>query len=272
MKVKLEGGGEIELPEGFDSLETFISKYNEASKQAQEFAAAQSQLEKFKAWGDPETLEARLQAHIAAERQKAVEEARAQGATRKEAAAIGADLVNQWQDLTPQQQIATMSQQITEQVNQQVQSKIEDYWKQAQQQLSTATNTRQQEFDLMAKAVDVKLANPKIDLRKVWAEMSELAKATPDKLMELAMKNVQTPEMLESRIAEERAKWEEEASKKAAAERTSVLNSDNTAHWLDRTKRQQERPSLNEQGGEEKMKHSILEKFLESGELSPNQL
>ena len=272
MKVKIEGGQEVEIPEGFDSLEAFIAKYNDAAKQAQEFAAAQQQLEKFKPWGDPETLEARLQAHIAAERQKAVEEARSQGATRKEAAAIGREVAEQWQDLTPQQQMNLMSQQITEQVNQQVQQRVEDYWKQAQQQLQTATSSRQQEFDLMAKAVDVKLANPKIDLKKVWAEMSELAKASPDRLMELAMKNVQTPEMIESRIAEERAKWEEEAAKKAAAERTSVLNSDNTAHWLDRTKRNQERPSLNEPGGEEKMKNSILEKFLQSGELNPNQL
>ena len=84
--------------------------------------------------------------------------------------------------------------------------------------------------------------------------------------MELAIQGVQLPAMQETRDKENRAKWEEEAGKKAQAEKLSVLNSDSVPSWL---KPKEDRVSAKD---EDAFKRSILAPMLQNGSLKTEQL
>lgn len=274
-KLKFEKDQEFELPEGFESIDEFFAKFNELQSKLPELQKQAQVAQKFAAWGDPETLEARLQAHVNQQVEAAKAAAKAAGATNAQANAAGQDLFEQWAEMTPQQQYQVMQQQLSANLSKMLDEKVGAYWQQAQQQLTNATGMNQQQFDLLARALDAKLSNPKLDLTKVWGTMTDLAKATPDQLMSMAMKAATQDDDFSTRLATEKAKWQEEADKKQAAERLSVLNSDSLNRTL---RREEDRPSLNKPGGEEQMKRSILEKAL-NGEgafkdtpLHPNQI
>ena len=267
-KFKLEGGQEFEIPEGFNTIEEYIAAFTAAQQKLPTLEAQVNEYGQFKnTWGDPGTLKERLEAHVQQQADAAYARAKAEGATNKQANASGDAVWDQWEALTPQQQAQAMIQQVSAGVEANMNQKVEAYWKQAQAQLGQATGTSQQQFDLLARALDFKLKDPSLDLAKVWTEMTELTKATPDKLMEIAMRSVQNPAMVESRIKEERAKWEEESSKKAAAERLNVLNSDSVPNWL---KPKADRVSIKD--GEDAFKKSIIGPMLQNGSLKTEQL
>lgn len=269
MKLELKDGQTIEIPDGFKDPAEFIAKYNELSQQIPTLQSLAEKAKKFEQWGDPETLEARLTAHINKQVEDAKTAAKAEGATRKEVTAAGDEVLARWAELTPQDQIAYMQQQIGTTLQTQLKQQIEAYWQEAQKQLNGATGSTQQQFDLLARALDAKLANPKLDLPKVWEEMGKLAKATPEQLMQMAMQNSMAGETWTSKLAEERAKWEEEAKKKADAETLKVLNNDNINTTF---KRNEDRPSLNKPGGEDDMKRTILAEALKNGTITANQI
>src|SRR5216684_7682458 len=271
-KIKLDGGAEFELPAGFNTLEEFLAKYTEATKQLEQLPTLQSQLKQFNdVIGDPATYEARLTAYIKAQQDAAVKAAIEAGATKRQAQQqgqnVGDELWNQWDTMTGPQQAQAMANMVTQQVGAQLQDRLDKtvtgYWETAQKQLNGATGNTQQQFDLLARALDAKLANPKLDLTKVWGTMSDLAKATPDQLMALAMRSATSEDDINTRISSERAKWEEESKKKAEAETLKVLNSDSVPQWLKPQDRREERPSLNKPGGHDDMKRNILERALQ---------
>lgn len=280
-KIKLDGGTEVELPAGFNTLDEFLAKYNEATEQLKQLPTLQSQLKQFNdVIGDPTTYEARLTAYIKAQQDAAVKAALEAGATKSQARAAGTatadQLWEQWDTMTGPQQAQAMANLVTQQVAATLQDRLDKtvtgYWETAQKQLNGATGNTQQQFDLLARALDAKLANPKLDLTKVWSTMSDLAKATPDQLMALAMRSATSEDDINTRIATEKAKWEEEAEKKQKAESLKVLNSDSVPQWLKPADRREERPSLNKPGGHEDMKRNILEKALQNGTITPNQI
>lgn len=257
-KIKLENP-EIELPDDVESLDALMAKFNELTGQLPTLKAQADQFAQFQqTWGDPTTLQQRLQAHVEGEVAKAVAAAKAEGATKKEAQAIGDDVWSQWAELTPQQQAQAMLQQLNTGMEQRLNALVQDKWNQAQQALTNTTANTQQQFDLLARALDAKLANPKLDLTQVWSKMTDLAKATPDKLMELAMQAVTAPGEIENRIAKEKEKWEEERGKADAADRMKVLNSDSLASWR---KPKEVTPSLT-RDGEDSLRQHILSKAL----------
>lgn len=269
MKLKLDNGQEFEIPEGYGSVDEVVAKLNELSGQLPQFQQAAQQFDEFKkTWGEPATLNDRLTAHVNSEIQKAVAQAKAEGATQKEQRAVGQEVYDTWSELSPRQQIEFMAQQIGSTIEDRVNKQVQGYWAEAQKQLGGSSSTMQQQFDLLARMVDLKTKHPNLDSAKIWETMKEITTASPDKLMEIALRNVQGPEVIEGRIKEERAKWEEESTKKRNAEDLKVLNADQ-APWM---KPREERPSLNDAGGEEKMKHSILSEALSNGKIQANQL
>lgn len=269
MKLELKDGSVIEIPDGFKDANEFIAKFNEIQSQLPTFQQMAEKAKKFEAWGDPDTLEARLTQHINQQVEAAKAAAKAEGATPRQAAAAGNEILDRWAELTPQQQIAYMQEQVSSNVEARAKQMIEGYWQEAQKQLAGSTGSTQQQFDLLARALDAKLANPKLDLPKVWEEMGKLAKATPEQLMQMAMQAATANETYTTKLAEEKAKWEEEAKKKSDAEQLKVLHSDSINSTF---KRNEDRPSLNQPGGEDKMKAGILEKFLQNGSISGNQI
>ena len=283
-KIKLDGGAEVELPAGFNTLDEFLAKYNEVAEQLRQLPNLQARLKQFDdVIGDPTTYDARLTKYINEQKAAAVQAALEQGATKKEAQQtgrdVGAELWNRWDTMTGQEQAQAMlgileqqSNRIAAQLQDRLDKTVTGYWETAQKQLSGATGNTQQQFDLLARALDAKLANPKLDLTKVWGTMSDLAKATPDQLMALAMRSATSEDDINARIASERAKWEEESKKKQEAETLKVLNSDSVPQWLKPQDRREERLSLNKPGGHEDMKRNILERALQNGTISPSQI
>jgi len=269
MKLELKDGTVIEIAGDFKDPNELATRFNELSQQVPTLQQQAALVEKFSRWGDPDTLEARLTAHIAEQVETAKAAAKAEGATKKEVTAVGNEILDRWADLTPQQQVAYMQEQVAAQVKAQVDQQVQAYWQQAQQQLNGATGSTQQQFDLLARALDAKLANPKLDLQKMWEQMGKLAKATPEELMKMAMQNATADDDYAAKLATERSKWQEEADKKANAEKLKVLNSDTVSSTF---KRNEDRPSLNKPGGEDAMKASILSKALENGSISANQV
>ncbi len=276
-KIKLDGGAEIELPEGFNNFDEVLAKFNEISTQLPALQQSAALAQKFSKWGNPDDLEARLTAHINQKAEEARQAALAEGATKKQAKQTGDDVNDQlwaqWDTMTPQQQAAALATQVQNSVGAGLETKfkslIEGYWTEAQKQLAQGSGSTQQQFDLLARALDAKLANPKLDLSKVWGTMSELAKASPEQLMAMAMKQATSEDDKATYLATEKAKWKEETDKAAAAEKLSVLNS----NTLNRTfQRNEERPSINKPGGEDAMKRSILEKALSNGDIQPGQI
>src|SRR5216683_4487122 len=276
-KIKLDGGAEIELPEGFNNFDEVLAKFNEISTQLPALQQSAALAQKFSKWGNPDDLEARLTAHINQKAEEARQAALAEGATKKQAKQTGDDVNDQlwaqWDTMTPQQQAAALATQVENSVGAGLETKfkslIEGYWTEAQKQLAQGSGSTQQQFDLLARALDAKLANPKLDLSKVWGTMSELAKASPEQLMAMAMKQATSEDDKATYLATEKAKWKEETDKAAAAEKLSVLNS----NTLNRTfTRNEERPSINKPGGEDAMKRSILEKALSNGDIQPGQI
>lgn len=268
-KFKFEKETEIELPEGFNTVAEMIAKITELTGQVPTLKQQAALAAKFEKFGDPETLEARMQALLDKRVADAVTAAKAEGATKKQAEAVGDKIVDQWNELTPQQQIEYLTSQLTNGLQQRLDAMVAEKWKIAESALGNATNGSQQQFDLLAKAVDLKLANPKLDLKQVWGEMTNLAKADPDTLMRLAMERVTQGETYKQNLAEEKAKWEAEAKTKHDAEDLKVLNGDSIQSWM---KPNQERISLNSPGGEDAMKNSILSRALQDGKITANQL
>ena len=257
-KLKIEET-EYELPEGVDDLNTLLAKFSELTGQLPTLKQQADQFAQFQqTWGDPTTLQQRLQEHVQGEVAKAVAAAKAEGATRQEAKAVGDDVWAQWAELTPQQQAQAMLTQLNTGMEQRLNALVQDKWNQAQQTLTATNANTQQQFDLLARALDAKLANPKLDLTQVWSKMTDLAKATPEKLMELAMQAVRAPGETEALIAKEREKWEEERGKIDAADRMKVLNSDSLASWR---KPKEVTPSLT-RDGEDSLRQHILSKAL----------
>lgn len=269
MQLELKDGQVIEIPDGFKDANEFIAKFNELNSQVPTLQQQAALVDKYKAWGDPDTLEARLSAHINAQVEAAKAAAKAEGAGRKEVTAVGNEVFDRWAELSPQQQIAFMQEQIANGVKAETQKQVEAYWQQAQQQLNGATTGTQQQFDLLARALDAKLANPKLDLTKMWEQMGKLAKATPEELMQMAMKAATADDDWNTKLSNERAKWQEESEKKAAAEKLNVLHSDTLSSTF---KRNEERPSLNKPGGEDAMRMKILGDALQKGDISANQI
>lgn len=269
MKLELKDGSIIEIPDGFKDANEFVAKFNEYSQQVPTLQQQAALADRYKAWGDPDTLEARLTAHINAQVEAAKAAAKAEGATPKEVKAVGNDIIDRWAELSPQQQIAFMQEQIAQGVKAETQKMVESYWQQAQSQLNGATTGTQQQFDLLARALDAKLANPKLDLQKMWGEMGKLAKATPEELMQMAMRASTADDDWNAKLANEKAKWQEESDKKAAAEKLQVLNSDSFNKTFQRN---EERPSLNKPGGEDAMRAKILGDALQKGDIQSNQI
>lgn len=137
---------------------------------------------------------------------------------------------------------------------------IEGYWKQAQGQIQGYD----QRFDLLNKALEIKLSNPSLDLNQIWAEMAKLASGGPDALMKAAMNSILSPEQQKKAVTEavaaERAKWDQEQANK----RTEVLNGSTVLGEHLKTK---DRPR-----GADEIKKSVLSKFLSEGKISPDQL
>jgi hypothetical protein len=269
MKLELKDGSIIEIPDGFKDANEFIAKFNEISQQVPTLQQQAAMAEKYKAWGDPDTLEARLTAHINSKVAEAEAAAKAQGATKKEVTAVGNEVFDRWAELSPQQQIAFMQEQLGSGLQSRLDQMVADKWKQAETALNGATTGTQQQFDLLARALDAKLANPKLDLTKMWEQMGKLAKATPEELMQMAMRNTTADDDWNAKLSNERAKWEEESKKKADAEKLQVLNSDSFNKTF---KREEDRPSLNKPGGEDAMRAKILGDALQKGDIQGNQI
>ena len=268
-KYKFEKETEIELPEGFNTVEEMIAKFSEVTGQVPTLQQKAALAAKFEKFGDPDTLEARMQALLDKRVGDAVAAAKAEGATKKQADAVGDKIVDQWNDLSPQQQIEYLTTTLGSSLQQKLDAMVAAKWTEAQAALGSATTGNQQQFDLLAKAVDLKLQNPDLDLKQVWGEMTNLAKADPDTLMRLALERVTEPKNYEKKIAEERAKWDAEAKTTRQAEDLKVLNGDSIQSWM---KPKEERPSLNAPGGDDAMKTSILSKFMADGKITANQL
>ena len=267
---------DFELPDGFESVEDLIKKITELTGKVPTLEQQAALAAKFSKWGNPDDLEARLNLHIQkqvqAAKEAAIAEAKAAGASGKEARQAGTaaadDIYERWNELTPQQQVQFMASQIGGGLEAKMADIAKNYWTEAQKQLGGSAATQQQQFDLLARALDLKLKNPDVELSDVWKTMSEFATATPDKLMELAYKSVELPKQRESWEKEARAKWEAERADKDAAERVKVLNSDSVPSWL---KPREERVSLNKDG-EDALKNNILKGFLAEGKLRPEQI
>lgn len=267
-KIKLENP-EIELPDGFESLDELMAKLNEYSSTVptlQQQVAAFTEFQK--QTGDPATFNERLNALIAQKQQEAVAAVKAEGGTKTEQRAAADDVWAQYAELTPQQQAAAMINEVNKGAKQQIDAYLAEKYQEAQKQLGQSTASTQQQFDLLAKALDAKLANPNIDLTKVWGEMTKLAKATPDELMQMAIRGVTAPDVEKQQLEAAKARWTEERDKEDSAKRLSVLNSDSVNNWR---KPREETPSL-KRDGEDALRNHILGKFLANGELKPEQI
>lgn len=261
---KTQAQPEYKLPDGFKDVNEVIAKVQDYESRFKDVDPTRYQ--EYSKWGDPSTLGQRLQAKIdqdlAAARKQWEAEVKKAAPTQPQTDNIDYDA------LTPSQLRALLKQELTKDVGETLNAQVQEYWKQAQQQLQGATGNTQQQFDLLARAIDAKLKNPSLDIGQVWKQMTELATATPDKLMELAMNALSQPVELEKKIAEARAQWEAEAKRREEAERLNVLNGDSLQT---RFKRKEDAPSLNKDG-EDALRNHILQKFLADGKLQPNQI
>ena len=268
-KIKFDAEKEYELPEGFDNLEAFVAKFAELNGQLPTLQTTASQFEEFKkVWGDPGTLKDRLNEHIKQQIAAAVAAAKAEGATKKEQAAVADDIWTQWESLTPQQQAQAMVQQVSTGMQKKLDEMVAAKWTEAQTALGTATANNDQRFDLLARALDAKLANPKLNVSDVWKRMGDISQMKPEQLFALAMEGATAKETWEGRIAEEKAKWKEEADKEAAAARLKVLNSETLGSFR---KPRDETPSL-KKDGEDALRNHILSKALANGTITEGQI
>lgn len=267
-KIKID---EFELPDGVESLEDLVTNYGAMGGRISQLQQAAALAEKFKAWGNPDDLEARIKNWAETEKQKAVEAALAQGATKTQAKQAGTDvknaLLDQFDDLPAAQKVEFLLAQLTPQIQQTIHQTAQQYWTEAQKQIGQNNGMSQQQFNLLAKGLQYKMQDPGFDLNKLWSETAAITSASPEKLVEMAYNNLQTPAMQAQREKELRAQWDTEQKKKQDAENLKVLNSETVPSW---SKPKEERVSLKD--GEDNFRNHILRGFMEKGELRPEQI
>lgn len=272
-KYKLAGDNpeEFELPDDYKTVTDYINAVRAYQQQQQQSAAVLGEFQKLAK--TPEELRTALQQYVAQQVTQAREAMIAEGYTKREATKaanqMGDDLWANYENLTPQQQAQTMINYLGQNFEKKMNDMFNAKVAQADQLLGGVSGNMQQQFDLLAKILDAKLANPGLNTSEVYGEMMKVAKASPQELMDLSMRAVGEQARWDAKLKEERAKWEEEGQKAEKAKSLQVLNAHDTPSWL---KPKEDRPSLNEAGGEDKMRVSILSKALESGTIQPNQI
>ena len=248
------------LPENFKTPEDFANSYKELETWKGERSKDLETLNAYKQWGDPATLESRLTNYI----QQQVAEAKAAAAAgdrqgAKDANANAEDALAKLSSLDPND-AALLEKHLGSRLEKQMREQIEGYWKQAQGQIQGYD----QRFDLLNKALEIKLSNPSLDLNQIWAEMAKLASGGPDALMKAAMNSILAPKQQEKALADgiaaERAKWDQEQANK----RTEVLNGPTV---LGETLKLRDKPH-----GADAIKREVLSKFLSEGKITPDQL
>jgi|SRR5271166_919940 len=252
------------LPEKFKDPAEFRKAYDESEKKITGYGEAQKQLKAWEKWGDPGTIENRLNAYIEQELQKRIGAQRGQNTTSQpDKDSVDWDSVEDWSQLTPKQYRAA--------VQREMKSIAEEYWKRAEGELGKIQTNQQQRDQIMQSAWEAKMNDENlkdVPVGEIYKAMIEIASDKPENLMSLAITKLTRPkteaQMRKEIEAEVRQNIKLEQDNKASEGLSGALNS----RFGDKNKENgADRPKT-----KDGLRNFILKKHLEKGDITPGQL
>ena len=135
-------------------------------------------------------------------------------------------VVQRWEELTPQQQAGALYQQIQSQVQPYGQQLATELRTQLQQEIQQALGGVQRQWDIFQRLLSKKMQNPDLPMEDTLQQMVQLAQSDPQKLMDLAINNLTLEQQIKQKadaIAQARiADYEREQKNKTLQSLTSV--------------------------------------------------
>lgn len=244
------------LPEKFKNPEDFAKSYGELEGRLSRSSRAETSLKDWEQWGDPKTLNARLNTYVQQQIEKA-QTARTQAQQQQ----VDWDAIEDFANIHPRQFRDAMKAELMRESK----DIIDGYYRQAQQEIASIRNDFDQRNKIQQSALLAKISNPElkdVDLNDIYKTMLEIASGNQDSLMGLAVTQLTSGKAREQdqKAIEARVRADMELAERNKAQ-------DGISGILRRFQGTPDRPK-----GKEQIKASILKQGLEKGLFRPENI